>query len=71
MLLYFKSLFLLFLSCLISRELLQSLTDADLSEEKFPFSTNKMINFAGCKVNETQYLYNIEFKREIFKNMFF
>ncbi|GBM72943.1 Sarcosine dehydrogenase, mitochondrial [Araneus ventricosus] len=33
-----------------SRELLQSLTDSDLSDEKFPFSSNKVISFAGCKV---------------------
>ncbi|XP_013787690.1 sarcosine dehydrogenase, mitochondrial-like [Limulus polyphemus] len=33
-----------------SRELLQSLTDADLNDEGFPFSTNKIINIAGHKV---------------------
>ncbi|KAG8194546.1 hypothetical protein JTE90_013293 [Oedothorax gibbosus] len=33
-----------------SRELLQSLTDADLNDESFPFSTNKIINIAGAKV---------------------
>ena len=30
-----------------SRELLQSLTSADLSNESFPFSTHKVINVAG------------------------
>ncbi|XP_022697260.1 sarcosine dehydrogenase, mitochondrial-like isoform X2 [Varroa jacobsoni] len=30
-----------------SRELLQALTSADLSDEAFPFSTHQMINFAG------------------------
>ncbi|XP_023228229.1 sarcosine dehydrogenase, mitochondrial-like [Centruroides sculpturatus] len=33
-----------------SRELLQLLTDEDLSNEAFPFSSNKVINFAGHKV---------------------
>lgn len=33
-----------------SRELLQSLTDSDLSDTSFPFSTNKVITFAGHKV---------------------
>ncbi|XP_040078946.1 sarcosine dehydrogenase, mitochondrial [Ixodes scapularis] len=33
-----------------SRELLQSLTDADLSDTAFPFSTHKVIQFAGHKV---------------------
>ncbi|CAN7990380.1 unnamed protein product, partial [Ixodes pacificus] len=32
------------------RELLQSLTDADLSDTAFPFSTHKVIQFAGHKV---------------------
>lgn len=33
-----------------SRDLLQSLTEADLSNEAFPFSTNKVINFNQHKV---------------------
>ncbi|XP_064457515.1 sarcosine dehydrogenase, mitochondrial-like [Ornithodoros turicata] len=33
-----------------SRNLLQSLTDEDLSDGSFPFSTNKVINIAGYKV---------------------
>ncbi|GIY67017.1 sarcosine dehydrogenase, mitochondrial [Caerostris darwini] len=33
-----------------SRDLLQSLTDTDLNDDKFPFSTNKMISLAGHKV---------------------
>ncbi|GFU32187.1 sarcosine dehydrogenase, mitochondrial, partial [Nephila pilipes] len=33
-----------------SRDLLQSLTDADLSNENFPFSTSKIISFAGHQV---------------------
>uniref|UniRef100_A0A1E1X2L8 Putative dimethylglycine dehydrogenase n=1 Tax=Amblyomma aureolatum TaxID=187763 RepID=A0A1E1X2L8_9ACAR len=33
-----------------SRELLQSLTDSDLSDTSFPFSANKVITFAGHKV---------------------
>lgn len=33
-----------------SREILQPLTDTDLSNASFPFSTNKVINFAGHKV---------------------
>ncbi|KAK8776628.1 hypothetical protein V5799_030030 [Amblyomma americanum] len=33
-----------------SRELLQSLTDSDLSDTSFLFSTNKVITFAGHKV---------------------
>lgn len=33
-----------------SRDLLMSLTNEDLSNEAFPFSSNKIINFAGHKV---------------------
>ncbi|KAL1468918.1 hypothetical protein MTO96_025147, partial [Rhipicephalus appendiculatus] len=33
-----------------SRQILQSLTDTDLSDASFPFSTTKVINFAGHKV---------------------
>lgn len=33
-----------------SRTLLQTLTEDDLSDASFPFSTNKVINFAGYKV---------------------
>lgn len=33
-----------------SRQILQSLTDTDLSDDSFPFSTTKVINFAGHKV---------------------
>lgn len=33
-----------------SRELLQALTSADLSDAAFPFSTHKMIDFAGHPV---------------------
>ncbi|XP_013401693.1 sarcosine dehydrogenase, mitochondrial [Lingula anatina] len=33
-----------------SRELLQTLTDADLSNEAFPFSTNKVVTVAGHEV---------------------
>lgn len=35
---------------LFSRELLQSLTSADLSNEAFPFSTHQVINVAGHDV---------------------
>lgn len=33
-----------------SRQILQTLTDTDLSDTSFPFSTNQVINFAGHKV---------------------
>lgn len=44
--LYVSICFLLML-LFFSRELLQSLTSADLSNESFPFSTHKVINVAG------------------------
>ena len=43
-----------------SRQILQKLTtDCDLSNEAFPFSTNKYLNIAGHKVRSSSQLFAI------------
>ena len=49
-----------------SRELLSRLTDADLSEEGFPFGTSREIELAGATVRATRITYVGELGWELY-----